>query len=129
MPAQAGNCRIVRESKHMDRERVLPRGYSITGGLAARSMTAQGVTPGLVLALLLLAGPAMAAAPPPAQGPAAGHWGLLEQSCNGCHNSTDWAGGVAFDTMSPDGIAADSEVWEKVVRKLRGHLMPPPGET
>lgn len=56
-------------------------------------------------------------------------WGLLEARCEKCHNSTDWAGGLAFDTMQPDTIVQDAEVWEKAIRKLRGRLMPPPGET
>ncbi|RYZ66327.1 MAG: DUF1587 domain-containing protein, partial [Proteobacteria bacterium] len=56
------------------------------------------------------------------------NWGFVEQYCNGCHNSTDWAGGVAFDTMESGNVAADAEVWEEAVRKLRGNLMPPPGE-
>ena len=56
-------------------------------------------------------------------------WGLLEQRCQKCHNSTDWAGGTAFDTLTPEGIPDDAETWEKAVRKLRGRLMPPPGET
>jgi hypothetical protein len=67
-----------------------------------------------------LAMPAFAAAPR--------QWDLLEPLCGKCHNSTDWAGGVAFDAMSPDDIHADAEVWEKAIRKLRGRLMPPPGE-
>ena len=29
---------------------------------------------------------------------------------------------------SPDALQADAEIWEKTVRKLRGRLMPPPGE-
>jgi mono/diheme cytochrome c family protein len=53
-------------------------------------------------------------------------WALL-QRCAKCHNSEDWAGGVAFDTLSPHDITADAETWEKAVRKLRGRLMPPPG--
>jgi hypothetical protein len=53
---------------------------------------------------------------------------LLEQYCSECHNATDWAGGVAFDTMSPDDVSDDAEVWEHAVRKLRGNLMPPPGK-
>ncbi|MEJ0035025.1 MAG: DUF1592 domain-containing protein [Gammaproteobacteria bacterium] len=56
-------------------------------------------------------------------------WGLLEARCQKCHNSTDWAGGVAFDTLSQEDIVQDAETWEKAIRKLRGHLMPPPGET
>ncbi len=53
-------------------------------------------------------------------------WDKLEPVCGNCHNSTDWAGSLAFDTMNTEDISADAEVWEKAVRKLRGHLMPPP---
>jgi hypothetical protein len=67
---------------------------------------------------------AVAASPSQGHGPAA----LLESSCGACHNSTDWAGGLAFDTLSLDNLHADAEVWEETVRKLRGRLMPPPGE-
>jgi Protein of unknown function (DUF1592)/Protein of unknown function (DUF1588)/Protein of unknown function (DUF1585)/Protein of unknown function (DUF1595)/Protein of unknown function (DUF1587) len=56
------------------------------------------------------------------------HWTLIGQRCDGCHNSTDWAGGLAFDTISADDIHANAETWEKAIRKLRGRLMPPPGE-
>lgn len=56
-------------------------------------------------------------------------WQLLEKRCEKCHNSVDWAGGTAFDTLTPEGIPDDAETWEKAVRKLRGRLMPPPGET
>jgi len=62
--------------------------------------------------------------PPPAVDD---HWGFLNYYCSKCHNATDWAGGVAFDTMSQDGIPDDAETWEHAVRKLRGQLMPPPG--
>jgi hypothetical protein len=55
------------------------------------------------------------------------HWKLLTDSCEKCHNTTDWAGGVAFDVLDHDNIAEDAETWEKAVRKLRGRLMPPPG--
>ncbi|MBX5461708.1 MAG: DUF1592 domain-containing protein [Steroidobacteraceae bacterium] len=96
-------------------------------------------------AVLLLAGAALAssAAPPVAAAPsnsgsetpaaAAAHsappqWEQLKERCTACHNATDWAGGVAFDVMSLDDLHADAETWEKAIRKLRGHLMPPPGE-
>ncbi len=59
---------------------------------------------------------------------AAQHWRLIDERCGNCHNSTDWAGSLAFDTLERDNVAGDAEVWEKVVRRLRGHLMPPPGE-
>jgi mono/diheme cytochrome c family protein len=79
----------------------------------------------LALASSAFAAPAPEAAPAT---DAAQHWRLLDERCGNCHNSTDWAGSLAFDTLSPEGIAGDAEVWEKVVRRLRGHLMPPPGE-
>jgi hypothetical protein len=55
-------------------------------------------------------------------------WGLIEQKCLKCHNSEDWAGGIAFDTLTAGDIAKDCEIWEKAVRKLRGRKMPPPGQ-
>ena len=55
------------------------------------------------------------------------HWAMLNTYCQGCHNSTVLAGGLAFDTMTPEAVPGDAETWEKVVRKLRGDMMPPPG--
>lgn len=54
-------------------------------------------------------------------------WGLLDQHCIECHNDIDQSGELSFESASPADIAAHPEVWEQVVRKLRGHLMPPPG--
>lgn len=53
-------------------------------------------------------------------------WKFFDQWCGKCHNSTDWAGGVAFDVMQPDTMYDDAKVWEEAVKKLRGRLMPPP---
>ena len=72
---------------------------------------------------LMLASGALAAGAPPA-----GHWAFFDEFCTECHNATDWAGGVAFDAMAEDQIPDNAETMEKVVRKLRGRLMPPPGE-
>lgn len=55
------------------------------------------------------------------------YWPVLERYCVDCHNSAELTAGLAFDSMSPKGIAGHAEVWEKVVRKLRGRMMPPPG--
>ena len=55
-------------------------------------------------------------------------WAMLNKYCVECHNATDWAGGIAMDTMSPDSIESDVQTWEKVVSRTRGGLMPPPGE-
>lgn len=55
-------------------------------------------------------------------------WPLLEHYCADCHNTEDWAGGIAFETMFPEEVPKEAETWEKVVSRLRGGLMPPPGE-
>jgi len=56
------------------------------------------------------------------------NWPVLDQYCVKCHNTEDWAGGVAFDALSPGGIPADAQTWEKAIRKLRTGMMPPPGK-
>lgn len=55
-------------------------------------------------------------------------WALLNEYCVDCHNLDDYSGGLAFDLMDHNAISADAEVWEKVVRKLRGRMMPPTGQ-
>jgi mono/diheme cytochrome c family protein len=59
-------------------------------------------------------------------GAAPGEWTLVQQYCTQCHNTDDWAGGVAFDTMSAQQIPSDAKVWENAILKLRGGFMPPP---
>jgi mono/diheme cytochrome c family protein len=56
------------------------------------------------------------------------HFGMLDEYCIECHNVTDWAGGIALDTMTQETIPADAQVWEKVLNRTRGGLMPPPGK-
>jgi mono/diheme cytochrome c family protein len=55
------------------------------------------------------------------------HWQLLGEYCFDCHNSSEYTADLALDAMSPDTVADHPDVWEKVVRKLRGRMMPPPG--
>jgi hypothetical protein len=62
-----------------------------------------------------------------AEDPAPPQWSLVEKYCYECHNVTDWAGSVAFDTMSASQIPADAKVWENAISKLQGGFMPPPG--
>lgn len=54
-------------------------------------------------------------------------WGVIEGYCFQCHNDEDWAGSIAFNLMSPGNISHDAEIWEEAIRRLRGGLMPPPG--
>src|SRR5262245_38327790 len=54
-------------------------------------------------------------------------WGLFRAYCTDCHNKDDLAGNVSFQGVTPESVAEHPEVFEAAVRKLRGHLMPPPG--
>jgi mono/diheme cytochrome c family protein len=83
----------------------------------------------LAAALTLAAGCAKNAADPAALA-AAGpeQWKLVDKYCTDCHNGAELAGGVDFEKMGPDAVAQHAETLEKAVRKLRGHLMPPPKE-
>ncbi|HTQ98744.1 MAG TPA: DUF1592 domain-containing protein [Candidatus Acidoferrum sp.] len=54
-------------------------------------------------------------------------WHTIETYCVKCHNTDDWAGKVAFDTMAPDQVVPQAQTFEAAIRKLRGGLMPPPG--
>lgn len=53
---------------------------------------------------------------------------LATNTCEKCHNTTDWAGSLAMDSLDLGHIDQDPEVWEKAITKLRGRLMPPAGE-
>jgi len=55
------------------------------------------------------------------------HRALLDTYCVTCHNQRARTASLAFDTMDLARIDDAAEVWEKVVRKLRGGMMPPPG--
>src|SRR6266446_2389995 len=52
---------------------------------------------------------------------------LITQYCVPCHNERARVGGLMLDKMDLAQIPAGAETWEKVVRKLRGGMMPPQG--
>jgi len=56
------------------------------------------------------------------------HWDVFETYCFDCHNAVDRAGDLVLDRLSPDAVPDHAATWEKVVRKLRGRTMPPPGQ-
>jgi len=56
-----------------------------------------------------------------------GQWSVLNQYCTKCHNSEDWAGSVDFDSFKAADVVKNPQVFESAIRKLRGRLMPPPG--
>ena len=54
---------------------------------------------------------------------------LLDQYCVRCHNERmkDSYAGLALDTVDVTSVKEHTDVWEKVVRKLRAGQMPPAG--
>ena len=55
------------------------------------------------------------------------HQALVSQYCVTCHNQRLKTGGLVLDAAAVATPAGDVETWEKVTRKLRAGLMPPPG--
>lgn len=56
----------------------------------------------------------------------------VDAYCVGCHNSTDFDGGIAFEltgndveVVAFDPDEPDAAIWERAVRKVRAGLMPP----
>jgi mono/diheme cytochrome c family protein len=78
-------------------------------------------------------GQAQTAAPsPPSATPSPGAQtsspaALVNQYCIGCHSERGKAGGLVLQGISFDG-GEHAEIAEKVIRKLRGGLMPPAGQ-
>ena len=68
-----------------------------------------------------------AAAESPPSGDPRAQWDLIQKYCVECHNVTDWAGSVAFDTMSSSDVPKEAKTFEAAIRKLKGGFMPPPG--
>jgi hypothetical protein len=52
---------------------------------------------------------------------------LINQYCVTCHNERAKTAGLMLDKLDIDHAAEHAEAWEKVVRKLRGGMMPPQG--
>ena len=80
-------------------------------------------------------GRAQSAPPPPAPAnaqtsgatPVAAQRELIDQYCLGCHSDKVRSGGLALSELNLDAVDQHAEIAEKVIRKLRGGLMPPPG--
>src|SRR6267142_2167409 len=54
-------------------------------------------------------------------------WSSIQTYCFGCHNEGIRAGNLFLDQLGAESVPEHPEIFEKVVRKLRGRQMPPPG--
>src|SRR6266436_2750257 len=52
---------------------------------------------------------------------------VLDRYCVTCHNEKLRTAGLTLDRMDIEHVSDGTELWERVVRKLRSGAMPPPG--
>src|SRR4051812_33484644 len=62
----------------------------------------------------------------PASAPASTQRALLDKYCISCHSDSSKTGGLSLQSVDVSKVAANPELWERVVRKLRAGVMPPP---
>ena len=78
------------------------------------------------------------AAGPPRQAPAASavgagvsqvaaHRAAINQYCVTCHSERVKAGGLSLESADLARVGENPQLWERVVRKMRAGVMPPPG--
>jgi hypothetical protein len=73
--------------------------------------------------------PGGVAAPAPgtaATSPAA-HRATLDRYCVGCHNDKLKTANLSLQNLDLNSAGSHPEIWERVIRKLRAGMMPPPG--
>ena len=85
-----------------------------------------------VVCLLLLSGYRLVAGPQQqtaagAPQPVSAHRALLDKYCVVCHSDKLRTGDLSLQSLELGNVPANSETWEKVIRKLRAGAMPPPG--
>jgi len=52
---------------------------------------------------------------------------LLNQYCVGCHNDRAKVANFSLEKVDLAGVSDHPEIWERVIRKMRAGMMPPPG--
>jgi cytochrome c5 len=98
----------------------LPSARALTMGLAVSA---------LFVSLGIQARPSAQQAVPPANGAqsaSASHRRTIDRYCVTCHNQKLATAGLKLDEADVAHPATGAETWEKVVRKLRTGIMPPP---
>src|SRR5437868_2250650 len=63
----------------------------------------------------------------PAPAAAATQRALLDQYCVTCHNNKTKRANLTLEKLDLTTAGDHPELWEKVIRKLRAGVMPPPG--
>ena len=106
-----------------------------------RGIANHGITTAAVLLCLVVANGSGSEGRAPAARPMRGHASaqasgatplaskraLIDQYCLSCHSDRVRSGGLALSQLNLDAVDQNAEIAEKVIRKLRGGLMPPAG--
>src|SRR6185503_15711076 len=58
---------------------------------------------------------------------ASAHAAVLGKYCITCHNDKSRTGGMSLEHADLADVPQRAETWERVIRKLRVGMMPPPG--
>ena len=95
------------------------------GAVLAAVPAAQGGAP--PAAGLAAPPPVSPTAAAPGQDQAATYKAMINRYCAGCHSGKAPAAGLMLSTLDLAKVDENAPVLEKVVRKLRGRMMPPPG--
>jgi uncharacterized protein DUF1592/uncharacterized protein DUF1588/uncharacterized protein DUF1587/uncharacterized protein DUF1585/uncharacterized protein DUF1595/cytochrome c len=75
----------------------------------------------------LLGPPARAAQDTATAPPSAAHATVVRTYCATCHSDRTRSGGLSLEHADFTDIPKSAETWEKVIRKVRAGMMPPPG--
>src|SRR4051812_4117360 len=82
---------------------------------------------GVIFAGIVMLGVSLAAdSQPPASAPDQ-QTAVVKQYCTGCHSERGKAGGLSLAAFDAAAAAQHADVAEKMIRKLRAGMMPPPG--
>jgi cytochrome c5 len=104
-----------------------PNGTVLTIGLAGLAMTVSLCVGTRVSAQQ--PAPQVEVAQSPSSGavpPVSSHRRVIDRYCVTCHNQKLKTAGLMLDAADVNNPGEGAEVWEKVVRKLRAGMMPPP---
>src|SRR5215471_3504529 len=95
--------------------------------MSLRFFTSLAVVAWLTSAAAAVLAAASPQAAPAAAPPAASVDAVVKQYCVTCHNARTRTAELSLENLSAADIPANAEVWERVVRKLERHAMPPQG--
>src|SRR5262245_11083070 len=80
----------------------------------------------MAFSALLLTAPAAVQTPSAPASPSA-HEAVIKTYCVTCHNDRARTGALSLEHASLATAPREAEMWEKVIRKVRSGMMPPPG--